>query len=76
MQYWRWRAYGDTFMVDPNSPGSHTEMYWWDVIHGMYSQWEADKHKNGGKQGDGPKKRTKGGARKKPVKQSERGKKT
>lgn len=63
-------------MLDPNSAGSHLEMYWWDVIHGMYSEWEADKHRGGGdKKGDGPVKRSKGGARKKPVKQSQRGKK-
>lgn len=57
-------------MVDPNADGSYIEMYWWDVIHGMYSQWESDKSKGSGKGG----KRSKGGAREKPKLQSERGK--
>lgn len=57
-------------MVDPNADGSYIEMYWWDVIHGMYSQWESDKSKGSSKGG----KRSKGGARQKPKLQSERGK--
>ncbi len=59
------------FFPDPEEDGSWEEMYWWDVIHGLYSEWEADKQRGDSKTGAGPRKRGKAG-RKKPKKQSER----
>ena len=74
-QYWRWLAYGkdsdNRYMPDIDAPGSYLEMYWWDVINSMKSEWEAAKHEDA--KGDqsttgskGPRKRRKNAPRKKP----------